>query len=1092
MEVVVSSTGAVIDPMDFKVSEVLKEVQLDYESPTITKFIDETIASIKKVINKIPQDLKVGSDLAPGFIRDVNADKFEFSFKKPASIEVGGSYSIQALTKPSTSIDLFIRLPKECFHEKDYLNHRYHAKRCLYLCVIKKYLDGSSKIGKIEWSTFQNEARKPVLVVYPVQEPDEIPGFCIRLIPTATSLFSVPKLNLARSNVRALDKGMAPQATPRYNSSILEDMFLEENAEFVRKAFLGWKELREALVLIKVCFKIVSFCLPQLVRFVILSEGRICKFLFLMFQVWARQRTSIYAHDCLNGFLISVMLSYLATASGGNRVNKSMKTVQIFRVTLDFIANSKLWDKGLLLQPHNRSNLSKEERKQYQQLFPVVLCDSSSQLNLAFRITKHGFSELRDEAAQTLNCIDKYRDGGFEEVFMTKVDFAAKYDYCIRIKADDSKEVYASGFCLDEECWRTYEEKVHCLLEQALGDRAKSVRVTWRSSPSQWKIEEGFSEFSTSPLVVGILTSAPEKSFRGVDVGPNAENKEEAHKYRKFWGEKAELRRFKDGVIAESTVWECQHWERHLIVKRICEYILSRHLALPEEKITCVAEQLDFCLLHGGKGNAITQLPANKYFHFSFILLFPLFFFSFFFFLFSVKAYTQLSILVPISDSVSFHGSLLAAFEVLSKRLRSIKDIPLSVSSVQPLDPAFRSTSVFLPEPHPLANEKVKGRTSQFPSTCIQPVEVMIQLEGSGNWPMDDVAIQKTKHAFLLQIGDSLQKSWGSRCIASEDEVDVLMSGYAFRLRILHERGLSLVRKKVGNERMKRITSGDKELFIRGQHSSMINGLLGRYPVYGPVVRLAKRWISAHLFSSFVEEEAVELFLRLLSNYDWTFSPLIVDINGDMTSKDEKEIHENFMTSRKAYEESPQNLDRSMFLATSYDKSSEAWTKYSPNSSDGCLCKTGAELLTDLIVHDQTDPQKHGRSSLFRTPLNLYDAVILLHRHKLAFPQRLLSRPDTIPGEMIKAKHVAEGKASKDFDPFMLRGDLEEMKKNLMVNFDPVHCLVNNLKKRAREEMDDDENDKRQDPIDVLRNVGEVGRGFVRSVYLFKSPRLHN
>lgn len=59
-----------------------------------------------------------------------------------------------------------------------------------------------------------------------------------------------------------------------------------------------------------------------------------------------------------------------------------------------------------------------------------------------------------------------------------------------RIKADESKEVYASGFCLDEECWRTYEEKVHSLLEQALGDRAKSIRVTWRSCPSQWKIEE--------------------------------------------------------------------------------------------------------------------------------------------------------------------------------------------------------------------------------------------------------------------------------------------------------------------------------------------------------------------------------------------------------------------------------------------------------------------------------------------------------------------------------------------------------------------------------------------------------------------------
>lgn len=31
-----------------------------------------------------------------------------------------------------------------------------------------------------------------------------------------------------------------------------------------------------------------------------------------------------------------------------------------------------------------------------------------------------------------LNCMDKCRDGGFEDVFMTKVDPAAKFDYCIR------------------------------------------------------------------------------------------------------------------------------------------------------------------------------------------------------------------------------------------------------------------------------------------------------------------------------------------------------------------------------------------------------------------------------------------------------------------------------------------------------------------------------------------------------------------------------------------------------------------------------------------------------------------------------------
>lgn len=32
-------------------------------------------------------------------------------------------------------------------------------------------------------------------------------------------------------------------------------------------------------------------------------------------------------------------------------------------------------------------------------------------------------------------------------------------------------------------------------------------------------------------------------------------------------------------------------------------------------------------------------------------------------------------------------------------------------------------------------------------------------------------------------------------------------------------------------------------------------------------------------------------FLRLLSEYDWSFSPLIVDVNGDLTPKDDKEIN---------------------------------------------------------------------------------------------------------------------------------------------------------------------------------------------------------
>lgn len=490
-------------------------------------------------------------------------------------------------------------------------------------------------------------------------------------------------------------------------------------------------------------------------------------------------------------------------------------------------------------------------------------------------------------------------------------------------------------------------------------------------------------------------------------------------------------------------------------------------------------------------------------------------------------------------DPISVSGGLFGAFDVLSKRLRSLEGIPLSISSVQPLDPAFRYTSVFPPEPHPLANEKDFGqRYQKFTMTCVQSLEVMIQLEGSGNWPMDDASVEKTKSSFLLKIGESLQSRWGMKCVAAEDEVNVLMSGYTFRLKILHERGINSLKKQVtlGNGQIKQDLSVDKELFLRSQHASMVNGLQGRYPVYGPVVRLAKRWVASHLFSSFLAEEAVELlvahlflkpfpfyvtcsritgflrFLRLLSNYDWTFSPLVVDINNDLSVEDEKEINENFVSSRKLYEENANNVYPAMFLATQYDKASEAWTKFSPNTSVlrrmSLYAQSSAEFLTNLILQGQTDHQRW--ECLFRTPLNNYDAVILLHRDKLPYPQRVL-----FPTEMNQGRHIVEGDACKDFNPFIRLGDrhqsIEEVRNKLMVNFDPTRCFVDDLKREFPEifriwydslgsdaiglTWEKSLSKKRdreviQEPIEVLKNVGEAGKGFVKSIYFLKAPKV--
>lgn len=55
---------------------------------------------------------QVTGDEAPGFVRDIGADKVEFNFKKPKSVKIGGSYAIECLVKPEFNVDLLVQLPK--------------------------------------------------------------------------------------------------------------------------------------------------------------------------------------------------------------------------------------------------------------------------------------------------------------------------------------------------------------------------------------------------------------------------------------------------------------------------------------------------------------------------------------------------------------------------------------------------------------------------------------------------------------------------------------------------------------------------------------------------------------------------------------------------------------------------------------------------------------------------------------------------------------------------------------------------------------------------------------------------------------------
>lgn len=106
------------------------------------------------------------------------------------------------------------------------------------------------------------------------------------------------------------------------------------------------------------------------------------------------------------------------------------------------------------------------------------------------------------------------------------------------------------------------------------------------------------------------FTVDPVKFTRLVDRGPSldAENSPEGQQFLFLWGELAQLRRFKDGMIVFSVVWDSVSARaRHLIVEEAIIYLCNRHI--PELGHPIVyAGQLDSFLEVGEDPNKTTPV----------------------------------------------------------------------------------------------------------------------------------------------------------------------------------------------------------------------------------------------------------------------------------------------------------------------------------------------------------------------------------------------------------------------------------------------------------------------------------------------------
>lgn len=345
----------------------------------------------------------------------------------------------------------------------------------------------------------------------------------------------------------------------------------------------------------------------------------------------------------------------------------------------------------------------------------------------------------------------------------------------------------------------------------------------------------------TSTLVEIGLIFNPSEASRLVDHGPPAGDEAAGAAFREFWGSKAELRRFKDGSIEESVVWEVPNPDERIRVPvSVVQHILNLHFGIPNAQIKSFQCGFDDLLK-----------PEKQ--------------------------------LATMAGGGAMFRQATAAFEELVKAVKNVEDMPLSLSHVAPTSEYLRYTSVCLPTPL----DATRFPTLPDSAKYVPAMDLTFSFEGSSRWPDDLAAIQKVKMAFFEQIARALmQKGAVARgSVVLDSEAGVIedncslelltTTGYAFRVRIHHDGEKTLLEKFIAPKQKHwsvptayEVTKAQaraalvlhKRRFVHGpRHHNAVLAMHQRSSSYGITTRLVKRWLAAHMLAPFIPVEVVEL-----------------------------------------------------------------------------------------------------------------------------------------------------------------------------------------------------------------------------------------
>lgn len=920
-----------------QVSDLDAEITPDYErlQSKWSKLSDKLISLIKR----IPQRPAITATEASKVFRKrhiripwpqprpTKETNYAFEFVAPKEVVVGGGPVNHLSIKHENVIDIRIVIPEVVLQDKDYLNNRIFHKAAFYLACVADAINGELGADFDSCFTHMDDiALSPAINV--VSKDVKLSKFTFRVSAGPShGTFSAGKTLPTKNCLRQVSNGTSTkdQPTPFYNSALCYAAAVSDYDSRVRLVMQKTSSFAEAC-----------------------HVG----------QLWLQQRgfSSSVRSGGFGANEWSLMCTLLLERGGHQDrplFSKQYSSLQLFKAMLQTLAGRDLQQQPMLLFGATKFELSKTD--------VPVLYDGSTGVNILYKLSPSSYHSLRHHAQNSLAALNSKSQDSFDATFVLNVAVPVlRYDEVHALKIP-------SSLAKRPEDERELLHKLHTVIARGLGDRVSLVNFKLPPA-SSWALNQDPIDGDGYELEIGLLTN-PDNIARLVDHGPSADEAEQAAEFREFWGEKAELRRFKDGSISEALVWSSST----SVTLQIITYLAMLHFKLPPTSVKPKLHNLSAAVLGESSSTPVASKDAFR-----------------------------------LIDS---------SFQTLNSTLHNLEGLPLPIRSISPASPALRSASAM----HPLQ-----------PSTA-SPINILVQFDSSTRWPDSLPAIQYAKIAFLLKLSELLAESKNELTtrvgLENADSattghfntsfLDIVfpspgpgLSPICFRLRIYHDRDAHLLQTTLADKDLHgsvrdslalALATHRKDFQAKTIHTLTMRNLVTKFPPLSDTVRLLKRWVSSHLLANHIPEEILEILaahvflhpvpwstpgsattaflrcLQVLTRWDWAVSPLLIDLSvsqDGVSGEQRAEMETRFQAWRKL---DPNMNNVVWFVGSNIDGTGTVWTGNArPSRVVAGRVSALARAAMVLVEVKGTAMEERDWKGLFHSPTDDYDFLIHL------------------------------------------------------------------------------------------------------------------